>query len=109
MLVGAISYQNCLSTYQTPIIYHLCQLDSRSRQEAAWSGVPIRPRPEVTEQLRQNYLVSRGTSPSSHTATTKNPLPPQGDSRGRSSANVQQSTADAGGATDANREWGIEW
>ena len=104
MLVGAISYQNCLSTYQTSIICHLCQLDSRIRQEAAWSGVPIRPRPKVTEQLRQNYLVSRGISPSSHTATTKNPLPSQGDSRG-SSANIQRPMADAGGATDTNREW----
>ena len=56
----------------------------------------------TTEQLRQNYLVSRGINPSSHTATNRNPLPPQGGNRGSS---IQiQSPANAG-ATDTNREW----
>ena len=40
-----------------------------------WSGEAIRLSPEVTEQLRQNYLVSRGIHPSSHTAINKNSLP----------------------------------
>lgn len=70
----------------------------------SWSGEAIQLRPEVTEQLRQNYLISRGISPSSHTPTNKNPLPPQGDNRG-SSANIQRPMTDDGGATGANREW----
>ena len=41
----------------------------------SWSGETIRLSPEVTEQLRQNYLVSRGLHPSSHTAINKNSLP----------------------------------
>ena len=41
----------------------------------SWSGEAIRLSPEVTEQLRQNYLVSRGIHPSSHTAINKNSLP----------------------------------
>ena len=41
----------------------------------SWSGETIRLSPEVTEQLRQNYLVSRGIHPSSHTAINKNSLP----------------------------------
>lgn len=41
----------------------------------SWSGETIRLRTEVTEQLRQNYLVSRGLHPSSHTAINKNSLP----------------------------------
>ncbi len=40
-----------------------------------WSGETIQLRPEVTEQLRQKYLVSRGLHPSSHTAINKNSLP----------------------------------
>ena len=68
----------------------------------SWNGETIQLRPEVTEQLRQNYLVSRGINPSSHTATNRNPLPPQGGNRGSS---IQiQSPANAG-ATDTNREW----
>ena len=70
----------------------------------SWSREAIQLRPEVTEQLRQNYLISRGISPSSHTPTNKNPLPRQGDNRG-SSANIQRPMADDGGATGANREW----
>ena len=72
------------------------------RGTVSWNGETIQLRPEVTEQLRQNYLVSRGINPSSHTATNNNPLPPQGDNRGSS---IQiQSPANAG-ATDTNREW----
>lgn len=41
----------------------------------SWSGETIQLRTEVTEQLRQNYLVSRGIHPSSHTAINKNSLP----------------------------------
>lgn len=41
----------------------------------SWSGETIRLSPEVTEQLRQNYLVSRGLHPSSHTAINRNSLP----------------------------------
>ena len=72
------------------------------RGPVSWNGETIQLRPEVTEQLRQNYLVSRGINPSSHTATNRNPLPPQGGNRGSS---IQiQSPANAG-ATDTNREW----
>lgn len=74
------------------------------RGTVSWNGETIQLHPEVTQQLRQNYLVSRGISPSSHTTTNRNPLPPQRDNRG-SSANIQRPMADAGGATDANREW----
>ena len=41
----------------------------------SWSGETIRLSLEVTEQLRQNYLVSSGLHPSSHTAINKNSLP----------------------------------
>ena len=41
----------------------------------SWSGETIRLRTEVTEQLRQDYLVSSGLHPSSHTAINKNSLP----------------------------------
>ena len=54
------------------------------RGTVSWNGETIQLRPEVTEQLRQNYLVSRGINPSSHTATNRNPLPPQGGNRGSS-------------------------
>lgn len=66
-----------------------------------WNGETIQLRPEVTEQLRRNYLASRGIYPPAHTATNKNPLPPQGDNKGN---DIQvQSPANAG-ATDTNRE-----
>ena len=72
------------------------------RGTVSWNGETIQLRPEVTEQLRQNYLASRGIHPSAHTATNRNPLPPQGDNRGNG---IQvQSLANAG-ATDTNREW----
>ena len=45
------------------------------RGTVSWSGETIRLSPVVTEQLRQNYLVSRGIHPSSHTAINKNSLP----------------------------------
>ena len=81
------------------------QLGTRIHKDSvSWSGETIQLRQEVTDQLRQNYLDSRGISPSSHTATNKNSLPSQEDNRG-SSANIQRPMADAGGATDANREW----
>ena len=67
----------------------------------SWNGETIQLRPEVTEQLRRNYLASRGIHPSTHTSTNKNPLPPQGDNRGND-IHVQ-SPANAG-ATDTNRE-----
>lgn len=58
--------------------------------------------PDVAEQQRQNYFVSRGIHLAAHSATNKNPLPPQGGNRGSS---IQiQSPANAG-ATDTNREW----
>ena len=72
------------------------------RGTVSWNGETIQQRPEVTQQLRQNYLASRGIHPSTHIATNKNPLPPQGDNRGN---DIQvQSPANAG-ATDTNREW----
>ena len=61
------------------------------------NGESIQLRPEVTDQLRQNYLFSSGISPSSHTTTNRNPLPPQRDNRG-SSANIQRPMADVGGS-----------
>ena len=61
------------------------------------NGETIQLRPEVTDQLRQNYLFSSGISPSSHTTTNRNPLPPQRDNRG-SSANIQRPMADVGGS-----------
>ena len=70
----------------------------------SWNGETIQLRTEVTEQLRQNYLVSRGIHPSSHTAINKNSLPPQRDNR-EDGGNIQRPMPDAGGATDTNREW----
>ncbi|WP_262281002.1 relaxase/mobilization nuclease domain-containing protein [Hallella absiana] len=70
----------------------------------SWSGDTIRLSPEVTEQLRQNYLVSKGIHPSSHTAINKNSLPPQRDNR-EDGGNIQRPMPDAGGGTDTNREW----
>ncbi|WP_288152555.1 hypothetical protein [uncultured Prevotella sp.] len=68
----------------------------------SWNGETIQLRPEVTEQLRQNYLVSRGIHPSAHTAANRNPLPPQGDNRGNG---VHVQSPASTGATDTNREW----
>lgn len=71
------------------------------RGTVSWNGENIQLLPEVTEQLRRNYLASRGIHPTTHTATNKNPLPPQGDNRGN---DIQvQSPANAG-ATDTNCE-----
>ena len=72
------------------------------RGSVSWNGETIQLRSEVTEQLRQNYLTSRGIHPSVHTATNNNPMPPQGnnrenDIRVQSPANV--------GTADTNREW----
>lgn len=72
------------------------------RGSVSWNGETIQLRSEVTEQLRQNYLTSRGIHPSVHTATNNNPMPPQGNNRGndirvQSPANV--------GTADTNREW----
>ena len=53
------------------------------RGTVSWNGETIQLLPEVTEQLRQNYLASRAIHPSAHTATNRNPLPPQGDNRGK--------------------------
>ena len=72
------------------------------RGTVSWNGETIQLRPEVAQQLRQNYLASRGIHPSAHTATNRNPLPPQGYNRGND-IHVQ-SPANAG-ATDTNREW----
>ena len=72
------------------------------RGTVSWNDETIQLRPEVTEQLRQNYLASRGIHPSAHTATNKNPLPPQGDNRGN--GDHFQSPASAGAAA-TNREW----
>ena len=66
------------------------------------NGETIQLRPEVTDQLRQNYLFSSGISPSSHTTTNRNPLPPQGDNRGNG---VHVQSPASTGATDTNREW----
>jgi hypothetical protein len=68
----------------------------------SWNGETIQLRSEVTEQLRQNYLASRGIHPSTHTATNRNPLPPQGDNRGNG---IQVQSPASTGATDTNREW----
>ena len=70
----------------------------------SWNGETIQLRPEVTEQLRQNYLVSRGIHPSSHTTINKNSLPSQRDNR-EDGGNIQRPMPDTGGATDSNREW----
>ena len=70
----------------------------------SWDGETIQLHSEVTEQLRQNYLVSRGIHPSSHIAINKNSLPPQRDNR-EDSGNIQRPMPDAGGGTDTNREW----
>lgn len=70
----------------------------------SWNGETIQLRTEVTEQLRQNYLVSRGIYPSSHTAINKNSLLPQRDNR-EDGGNIQRPIPDAGGCTDTNREW----
>jgi len=72
----------------------------------SWSGETIQLRTEVTEQLRQNYLVSRGIHPSSHTAINKNSLPPQRDNR-EDGGNIQRPIPDAGGGTDTNREYEV--
>ena len=59
--------------------------------------------PEVAEQQRQNYFVSRGIHhPSAHTATNRNPLPSQGDNRGNG---VHVQNPASAGAADTNREW----
>ena len=70
----------------------------------SWDGETIQLCTEVTEQLRQNYLVSRGIHSSSHIAINKNSLSPQRDSR-EDSGNIQRLMPDAGGGTDTNREW----
>ena len=70
----------------------------------SWNGETIQLRLEVTEQLRQNYLVSRGIHPSSHIAINKNSLPPQRDNR-EDGGNIQRPMPDVGGGTDTNREW----
>ena len=73
------------------------------RGTVSWNGETIQLRHEVTEQLRQNYLISKGIRPSApHLSANKNPLLPQGDNRGKD-IHVQ-SPANAG-ATDTNREW----
>jgi len=72
------------------------------RGTVSWNGETIQLRPEVTEQLRQNYLASRGIHPAAHSATNRNPLPPQGDNGGNG-IHIQ-SPANAGAAV-TNREW----
>ena len=72
------------------------------RGTVSWNGETIQLRPEVTEQLRQNYLASRGIHPAAHSATNKNPLPPQGDNRGNG---VHVQSPASTGAADTNREW----
>ena len=72
----------------------------------SWNGETIQLRTEITEQLRQNYLVSRGIHPSSHTAINKNSLPPQRDNR-EDGGNIQRPIPDAGGGTDTNREYEV--
>ena len=68
----------------------------------SWNGETIQLRPEVTEQLRQNYLASRGIHPTAYSATNKNSLPPQGDNRGN---DIKVQSPTSAGATDTNREW----
>ena len=72
------------------------------RGTVSWNGETIQLRPEVTEQLRRNYLASRGIHPSAHTATNRNPLPSQGDNRGN---DIKVQSPASAGATDTNREW----
>ena len=68
----------------------------------SWNGETIQLRPEVTEQLLQNYLASKGIHPSAHTATNRNPLPPQGDNRGNG---VHVQSPASAGAAATNRKW----
>ena len=72
------------------------------RGTVSWNGETIQLRPEVTEQLRQNYLASRGIHPTAYSATNKNSLPPQGDNRGN---DIKVQSPTSAGATDTNREW----
>ena len=72
------------------------------RGTVSWNDETIQLRPEVTEQLRQNYLASRGIHPAAHSATNKNPLPPQRDNRGN---DIHVQNPANAGATDTNREW----
>ena len=72
------------------------------RGTVSWNGETIQLRPEVTEQLRQNYLASRGIHPAAHSTTNINPLPPQGDNRGN---DIQVQSPASAGAADTNREW----
>jgi hypothetical protein len=72
------------------------------RGTVSWNGETIQLRPEVTEQLRQNYLTSRGIHPSVHTATNNNPMPPQGNNRGN---DIRAQNPANVGTADTNREW----
>ena len=72
------------------------------RGTVSWNGETIQLGPEVTEQLRQNYLVSKGINPSTHATTNRKPLPPQGDNRGNG-VHVQNPASTGAAAT--NREW----
>ena len=49
-----------------------------------------------------NVVGSKGIHPSAHTATNRNPLPPQGDNRGN---DIQVQIPANAGSTDTNREW----
>lgn len=72
------------------------------RGTVSWNDETIQLRPEVTEQLRQNYLASRGIHPTAYSATNKNPLPPQGDNRGNG---IHVQNPASAGAAGTNREW----
>ena len=72
------------------------------RGTVSWNGETIQLRPEVAEQLRQNYLASRGIHPTAYSAPNKNPLPPQGDNRGNG---IHVQNPASAGAAATNREW----
>lgn len=96
------TYNSCLQffvdfNYKSDNVHKEGSLILRSGEKVSRNGETIQLRPEVTDQLRQNYLFSSGISPSSHTTTNRNPLPPQRDNRG-SSANIQRPMADVGGS-----------
>lgn len=82
----------------------------------SWNGETIRLEDSVVEQLRQNYLASKGikTQANPKTPKHKNPLPPQQGNRGIKNSPLfgrgvggEALLANAGGSSDANREYEI--
>lgn len=72
----------------------------------SWNGETVQLKNAVVERLKQNYLASKGITPNLYqTPTNKNPLPSQRDNRGRN--NIHNPLANAGGSSNANREYEI--